>query len=182
MQRGHHFIGISLPSFIKKELSYLQEELQVNNYYKKITGEEDFHITLLFLGGWEHGNKVQVWEGLKESLQKIAPFTLTLNNIDFFGDKRKPRVLWTGIHWEERLLSLHQEIIKVAVNHGFLLENKPFRPHITLGKTLRSNSPFSIKEVEVPPLKWEVDHVNMFLIKPGKSPMYESISKISLSR
>ncbi|MDG5787734.1 RNA 2',3'-cyclic phosphodiesterase [Evansella sp. AB-P1] len=183
MANTHHFIGISLPKSIRSNLVEIQHKLNLSHYFKKLTNASDFHITLLFLGGWNLEKKEKLWDSLHGKMEGIPPFQLSLNKISFFGKEEQPRVVWVGLEENKTLIQLHDAIIEVADIHGFELDKRPFRPHITLGKSFASKETFHYKTITD---QWgkafPVDEINLFQVIPGQSPMYKSISKIKLSR
>lgn len=180
MKKGHHFIGVSIPKDVKEELKNVQKTLKVNKYFNKVTGRDDFHITLLFLGAWENRKKVHLWNDLKERMQIVPPFRLTLNKIGIFGREDHPRVVWVSVDEEDALSNIQYTIKEGAAQYHFPFDKKPFRPHITLGKSFKNNGVPIISNIEVLKLTWEVNEIELFYIKPNENPMYESISKISL--
>ncbi|MCD8509974.1 MAG: RNA 2',3'-cyclic phosphodiesterase [Bacillus sp. (in: Bacteria)] len=181
MKKGHHFIGISIPREVKEELQQIQEVLDLKTYFNKVTYGADFHITLLFLGEWENRKKVHVWNGLQERLKNSDSFHLTLKDVGIFGNHHRPRVVWIGVEEEKRLSDLQYKIKEEAATFDFPFENRPFRPHITLGKSFKNKGLPAIEKIKVPKLQWEVKEIALFQIKPNNNPMYEAISKVSLS-
>ncbi|ADU31541.1 RNA 2',3'-cyclic phosphodiesterase [Evansella cellulosilytica] len=178
MNNKHHFIGVKVSDKVSQVLIGKQEELDVSHYFKKVVSKEDFHLTLLFLGGWEKTHTL--WERLKMTLTQRT-FSLTLNSIGYFGKEAEPRVIWGGVAQSDALFNLHKNIICLAQESGFPLEKRPFKPHITIAKSLKASS-FNQSLYLEQEVSWDVDTLHLFEVNPGKRPMYTSVSKIELSR
>ncbi|MFA9559081.1 RNA 2',3'-cyclic phosphodiesterase [Evansella sp. AB-rgal1] len=180
-ENAHHFIGISIPSSIQTELQRIQKHLQLTKYYKKVTNLQDFHITLLFLGGWEKKFKEKMWNNLQNELNSISPFSLSLLNIGYFGKEVNPRVIWVGVEESNPLHELQKKITSTAEIMNFPIEKRPYKPHITLAKSIINTCSVSLNDSNVQTITWGVDAFHLFEVNPGQSPMYKTVSKIQLT-
>jgi len=144
------FVGCDLPDEIKQSILRFQSELRhlgVNGVWKSL---DNFHITLKFLGELEL-DKISV---LKETLSVVAsnhnPFGLTIGGLGAFPSLKKPQTLWTavggGLTELNRLRhDMHQELqIK-----GFKLDERQFKPHITLASRPTLDNDFSVVHTEI---------------------------------
>ncbi|UTR11440.1 RNA 2',3'-cyclic phosphodiesterase [Evansella sp. LMS18] len=183
MGSPHFFIGIPVPENISSYLEELQQQLSLENYFKKITHAEDFHITLLFLGDWgKEGERESLWSTLADRLAKEEPFKLTLDQTGFFGSKNKPRVFWAGISGEQPLSRIQEKTAGKAEEHGFKREKRPYRPHITLAKSYNTDNDFTESTgTNLNNMEWLVEEVILYEVQPGKKPMYKPVSKIRFS-
>jgi 2'-5' RNA ligase len=60
---------------------------------------------------------------------------LRLGGLGCFPDYRKPRVIWCGVEGNLDLLRrLQEKVENTSADFGFALENRPFSPHLTLGR------------------------------------------------
>lgn len=100
---------------------------------------EKLHITLLFLGETE----IYKIEKITNALEKIEekPFTLTLYNIGRFKKSNKGCLYWLGVEKRSSLVKIHHQLYNELKRHGFALQNKRFKPHITLGRNVEINNP-----------------------------------------
>jgi len=135
--RHRIFIAINLPKEIKRELEKYQSkwpELPI-----RWTKAENLHITLAFLGYISDEELVEVLRITKEVAQRHQPFSITINKI-LYGPPKKmpPRMVWAEGEKSEELGKLQKDIensifssqIKITTEK----ENKPYAPHITLGR------------------------------------------------
>ncbi len=110
--------------------------------------ENNLHITLKFFGELPV-NQIQV---LKEITQKTGlchdPFEIQLKDSGVFPTIRMPRVLWIGIQPPEMLCGLQKDLEKNACERGFEKDNRPFQPHITLGRISMEEIPASHDTLE----------------------------------
>ncbi len=127
------FIGIDLPSGVKQAILELQVELRrlgAHGYWKS---QENFHITLEFLGELDPQRVSALEATLAEAAQNHRPFPLTVAGLGAFPSMRRPHTLWTTVGGNlSELNQLRDEIHSELVRLGFSLEDRTFRPHITL--------------------------------------------------
>lgn len=96
---------------------------------------ENLHLTLKFLGDTPEDRITALDAGIREVTSQLAAFSVSLSNVGCFPNARKPRVVWTGIQAKhQHLVGLNEAIETMAQAHGFDAEEKPFRPHLTIGR------------------------------------------------
>jgi 2'-5' RNA ligase len=96
---------------------------------------EGIHLTLKFLGSVPTSTVPAVVDRLSTELRGVPPFELALGGLGVFPNARRPKVLWLSVLGEIDALRGAQERVEVAtVPLGFPRENRPFRPHLTLGR------------------------------------------------
>jgi RNA 2',3'-cyclic 3'-phosphodiesterase len=65
--------------------------------------------------------------------QSASPFSYQLSRLGIFGPERQPRVIWMGIDKDLGvLLRLYSALHLALEQHGFVVEERPFVPHLTL--------------------------------------------------
>jgi 2'-5' RNA ligase len=119
------FVAISLPDAVLDALA----DLQIGMRGARWLPEENFHLTLAFIGEVDrHG-----LEEIASALDGIsAPrFDLRLKGCGFFGD-RKPRALWVGAEANPQLSHLQSKVEVALKRAGIALEKRKFSPHVTL--------------------------------------------------
>ncbi len=108
------------------------------------------HLTIKFLGAVERGRV----EALAGALRSVAgahqPFLLGTGSPGVFPNPRRPRVLWLGLTGPlDRLANLHQGVEQALKRLGFPTEDRPFRPHLTLGRTREGARPEAFASLDV---------------------------------
>jgi RNA 2',3'-cyclic 3'-phosphodiesterase len=99
------------------------------------TPQESPHITLHFFGAIdEHLAELAV--GVLRPLIAAQPaLRLRLRGLGVFPPHGRPRVLWSGVDEEgNALLACARECRQTLADAGFPVEDRPYRPHCTLGR------------------------------------------------
>lgn len=91
-----------------------------------------YHLTLRFLGGIEEA----LLEGIAGRLARIrcAPFEMRARGLGAFPSPERPSVLWVGVSGGDALVALQREVEQAVVGLGLPREERPFRPHLTVGR------------------------------------------------
>jgi 2'-5' RNA ligase len=93
------------------------------------------HITLKFLGEISEKKKEDVARLLQQVTKNHQSFPLNFRGTGTFPHgSRNPRVLWIGIDKSGPLEALQAETEAKLKDLGFPVENRTFRPHLTLGR------------------------------------------------
>lgn len=131
------FVAIPLSPVVIDELRKVVEKLRPLSKGVNWVKPESIHLTLKFLGNLSTDDVSKVFEGMEKIFQNApSAFALTTSGLGAFPSMRRPRVLWVGIAVSgmENLLRL-QKLIETELNQrGFLLEERPFSPHLTLAR------------------------------------------------
>jgi 2'-5' RNA ligase len=96
-----------------------------------------------FLGNVPTRSIGQVDEGLRQATARCARFTLPLEGVGAFPSLRRPRVLWLGAEHRPQLSRLYAAADAALKACGFDPEDRPFRPHVTLGRIRLRSRPGS---------------------------------------
>jgi 2'-5' RNA ligase len=93
------------------------------------------HLTLKFLGEILPG----LADSLHPALDRVAgarlPFTVRVRGAGCFPDHGRPRVLWVGLEESQGALASVQRAIELeCAGLGLPAEDRPFSPHLTLGR------------------------------------------------
>lgn len=95
----------------------------------------NLHITLAFLGDLRPADVDRATEAVVRGSAGHRPFTLGFGGFGVFPHWRAPRVLWVGAReGAERLTALAQAVADALREAGFALDDRPYRPHLTLGR------------------------------------------------
>jgi 2'-5' RNA ligase len=103
---------------------------------------EILHLTLRFLGETEPDVLDRVRRGAEECGSTWRPFDLLVQGLGCFPDDRRPRVIWAGTADESgALVTIREDLERVARGAGFPPESRPFSAHLTLGRIKDRLSP-----------------------------------------
>lgn len=130
------FIAVDLPAEVRASLSRCQERLGAATMpYVKWMDLQGIHLTLKFLGNVDQATLPQLWEALAMPVAGVSPFRLQVGALGAFPGPQNPRVLWVGLAGDlEALLTLHRSVEEAVAPLGFPQEQRPFAPHLTLGR------------------------------------------------
>ena len=129
------FIAIEIPAEVKQALARLQEELRDAPAEVSWTKPENIHLTLKFLGEVEESMLGRVEAAAVEAAAGARPFTLALGGVGAFPNARQPRIIWAGLSGEvEAAARLQVRLDERLAALGFPKEDRPFRPHLTVGR------------------------------------------------
>ncbi|OFY64212.1 MAG: 2'-5' RNA ligase [Bacteroidetes bacterium RBG_13_43_22] len=147
----------------------------------------NIHLTLAFLGDTEE-ERIKVADiAVRQQCSGFGEFSFNLKGTGVFKNFRDPRVIWTGIEECERLTSINDHIMKELKDTGFSLEDRPFKPHITLGRIKFIKDPRLLESSleryrETHFQKVNVSEVILFesILKPA-GPVYKPLGRYRLS-
>ena len=131
---------------------------------------EGMHLTLKFLGNIPSASVGPLLDCLGPVVGGHRHFPLRLAGLGVFPNRRKPRVLWAGVDGDLDELSSLQQASEEAINAlGYPPEQRPFRPHITLGRPRRSVSDAQLSRIGAAvssaappsPAGWQVESVDV---------------------
>lgn len=182
----HLFIGIPANAELKNESLKLQESINAEKYFKRVTDPEDLHLTLLFFGGFPKDSAERIWSEIK-CLSLPIPFDLYFNNVNVFGHPEKPRVVYFEPEHQKKLFELKNIVDQASKMENFPLSSIVFNPHVTIMKKWRDTN-LALSDEIVFPRAFEssvcmtADRICLYRIHPDQKPSYEIVDEIRGSR
>lgn len=135
METIRTFIAIQMPADIRRKLAGIGEELKKSGADAKWVPEENFHITLKFLGNVTAERVTAVSEVVRSIAERTEAFDLVLSGVGAFPRLSRPSVVWVGISdGSDRIASLAEKIDFELGRLGFECENRPFSGHVTVAR------------------------------------------------
>jgi 2'-5' RNA ligase len=129
------FIAAELPAGLREALGRLQAELARAGVRARWVRPEGIHLTLRFLGDVPAGAVAPLAETLAAAAAGQAVLSLAAVGLGVFPGARRPRVVWVGLAGEiGGLAGLQRRLEQALAARGFPPEERPFRPHLTLGR------------------------------------------------
>lgn len=133
------FLAIELPKSIRNRLKEVQRELKESQADVRWVDPENIHLTLKFFGNIEEKEVESIVKSIERPVQRTPLFSLKIQGIGGFPDLKNPRVLWIGLEEKGNVLSsLQKKLEKALEKVGLKPEDRPFHPHLTLGR-VKSN-------------------------------------------
>ncbi|HSL98988.1 MAG TPA: RNA 2',3'-cyclic phosphodiesterase [Candidatus Limnocylindria bacterium] len=129
------FIGIGLSPDCRRAIAGAVSHLREKGIPVSWTPEHNLHLTLKFLGETPVSRVNELAGLLAEAGRGIPPFMLRVGEAGAFPTLRAPRVLWIGIREPLELVrKLHQNMENALSGAGFPRDERPFHPHVTVGR------------------------------------------------
>lgn len=178
-QQQHYFFAVKLPPEAKNFLNNWVDEHKENYPFKNWVHQEDYHITLAFLGFAEQEMLQKVIEKVKFILENETSFNLSFHKLGIFGKETMPRIFWAGVFESDSLSTIQKKVYNQCIDVGFSLDKKPFRPHITIARKWSSNETFhldSLKKLiqgndEI--FKFHVNEIVLYKTEMNEVPKYK---------
>lgn len=143
------FIAIELPpplqSAIEKQTARLRQAIGEETV--RWIPAHNLHLTLKFLGNVAASHVDFLEQMLTQAADAHTPFDLQIGGIGSFPNSKLPRVLWAGIHAPAELAALQKSIESGAARLGYEADNRPFSPHLTLGRVRQHIDPSNLQRV-----------------------------------
>ncbi len=133
------FIALRFPSEIKREceklMSRLRAGIQFTGAHPAWVKAESLHMTLAFLGATPLSKISDIERIMSAATQGVSPLSLTLGRLTLFPTDRNPRVIALHLRGEIGGVQRVQETLSDGLTEaGFRLDQRPFRPHVTLAR------------------------------------------------
>jgi len=134
-ERIRTFVAIELPPHVQRGLAQLQERLRRTRPPVRWVAPDKVHLTLNFLGEIPAEQVTGVGEATLRVAAQTVPFELEAAGVGIFPNPRRPRVVWVGLAGDlEALQALQADLTKALAALGLPPEDRPFSPHLTLGR------------------------------------------------
>lgn len=152
MEAIRAFIAIELPEDIRQKLDELEKKIQARageaaRKAVRWVPANNMHLTLKFLGEVSSGNVEALAGMLRSEAGRHASFDLTVGGLGAFPNLHRPRVIWVGVQAPVELSSLQKAIEGETRQLGYPTEDRPFSPHLTLGRIAQNARPEEVAQI-----------------------------------
>jgi 2'-5' RNA ligase len=143
------FIAISLTPEIQQKLEAVNMELKsrMGNTPVRWVAGHSIHLTLKFLGDVSPANLELLKKILKAEAAARHPFQIQVGELGAFPSIHRPRVIWVKVEAPPELNIIQHAIENETVRLGYAREERPFSPHLTLGRVSRNASPRDVQRI-----------------------------------
>jgi 2'-5' RNA ligase len=143
------FIAIEIPvqlqNSIERHTSRLRQTL--GDQIVRWVPAQNMHLTLKFLGDIATSHVEFIRQLIAQEAASHQEFELQISGLGSFPSSRRPSILWAGLHSPPELASLQKSIEAGALRLGYEKEERPFSPHLTLGRVRQNISPAEMQQV-----------------------------------
>lgn len=130
---------------VRQQLNFVQSKVEAPASARRIE-PDNFHITLHFLGS----TKTTVRDCLVREASKIscARFELQINRLGLF---KKAKIAWIGPEMvTSSLAKLHAQLYTVIEDCGGRVEDRLYRPHVSLLRKATASQPLEFTGISWP--------------------------------
>jgi 2'-5' RNA ligase len=124
------FIGIPLADVVVNELAAFTQQLRAPDDGLRWSSPAGWHITLQFLGSATAEQCACAAAHLGEIHQ--SSFPIQLESPSFFD---RAGVFFVGVQLSTQLVVLQKRVTAATAPSGFVAEDRPYHPHITLARS-----------------------------------------------
>ncbi len=141
------FIAIDLTPEIQERLDQVSDQLKdrLKSAPIRWVPVENIHLTLKFLGKVSMAN----FEMLTSIIQTVTsghqPFEISIGGLGAYPKLHHPRVIWVGVEAPQDLAMAQRSLETETARLGYAREDRPFSPHLTLGRVARNASTRDIR-------------------------------------
>lgn len=142
------FYALTFNKEAKLNMLEYRNDFANNSIEGAFVNPNNFHLTLEFIGEVNEKELNLLTNLLYEF--KNYPKDLIVSYIGSFKRKNK-EVVWLGIEDNNELMMLQKQLRKLLINNNFNIENRNYKPHITIGRQVLRADPR--EDVIIQPLK-----------------------------
>lgn len=135
------FIAIELEETLLIAIRGVQDKFkrQVPPGSVRWVAPDGIHLTLKFLGDTPEGRLPEIEAALRRACAGFTPFEFSVEGRGCFPNYRRPRVIWVAVRDKGQTLARLNAAIEREVSPlGWPTEDRPFSPHLTLGRVGQS--------------------------------------------
>jgi RNA 2',3'-cyclic 3'-phosphodiesterase len=136
MESIRSFIALDLPPVLISKLNSIIRELKPLARPGAVhwVPAQNMHLTLKFLGDATPDQILKVQDIIDAECRRFTPFEVSARGLGAFPSINRAKVLWVGLTLPPGLKELQVAIDNATAELGFPGENRPFSPHLTLGR------------------------------------------------
>jgi len=143
------FIAINLSEEIHHGLEQVLQDLKsrLPGGAVRWVPEKNIHLTIKFLGEVSETGIEMLTTMLQTEAVRHPPFEFSVGGLGAFPSPRRPRVVWVGVEAPVELASLQRGVEAEMARLGYAPEERPFSPHLTIGRVTRNASPDELRRL-----------------------------------
>jgi len=122
------FVGLDLPEDLRLTLAGLRAGINGARWM----APGNFHITLRFIGEADRHQAADLDDALADI--DAPAFDLAFGGVGSFASRGRLRAIWAGLESSGALAHLHDKVERAAIRAGFAVEQRKFKPHVTLAR------------------------------------------------
>jgi 2'-5' RNA ligase len=184
------FVAIDVPPEIAAQIAGVQGKLADTRADVRWVGQDQYHITIKFLGEVEDGKVGELSERIVRAAGQAPAFELEVEGVDKLPPRGPTRVIMSRVlSPDQRITRLHRLVDSAVGGMGLPMDTRVLVPHLTLGR-VRSNHGLNrlLRLIE----KHDLDFLGKFMVErvvlyrsvlgtgTGGGSMYEAVARAEL--
>lgn len=142
------FIALDLSVDVRKQLGGIIQQLQAAGLPAvHWVHPNNIHLTLKFLGDVSPSNLEILTRLLHTETARHRRFEVQVGGLGAFPSIHRPRVIWVGVQAPPALGALQRSIDSETVRLGYSSEDRPFSPHLTLGRVAHNATSVDVQRI-----------------------------------
>jgi len=147
------FISVNCDGEVKERLLSVQETIRAQSLKGNYSLPENLHLTLVFIGETPEEKIPLITSVIEKALKTpVAPFSLVFTTAGCFKHDNK-ELWWIGADRNDPsldiLIEIRRRIADGLLSEGVIIDNRPFNPHVTLGREIRHDAPVTVPKQEI---------------------------------
>ncbi len=141
------FIGINFQDEIKEIINISINTIKSKTIRGRFVDKDNIHLTLVFIGECDEASLNRIKNVMDEI--SIDPFKIKLNDLGRF-ERKQGDIVWIGLEENSTLSRIVYQLEEVLRREGFTIEQRPYIPHVTLGRKVKFLGEFPQVEFNIP--------------------------------
>jgi len=128
------FTAIEFDPDLRRHIGKIQSEIKKSCEKGHFTRENNFHLTLIFLGERPPSEIPNIQSAMDLSVNGLKPFSLKIDEPGSFT-KGSKKILWLGLNGDKESLSrLYSQLENSFIAKNIISERQNYSAHITIGR------------------------------------------------
>lgn len=128
------FLAFDIDADLRNSMTEIMEFFKTHNLPIKWSKPENLHVTLRFYGEIPAELISQLEQEISKLVASLQTFSLTNSGVRLFPPSSRPICVALLFTLSEDLAKLVSSLEQAAEKCGFVREDRPFVPHLTLGR------------------------------------------------
>jgi 2'-5' RNA ligase len=175
------FVALELDARLREAIGELQARLRPRLGGIRMTRPEGIHLTLRFLGDTSPAQVETLRPLLAAAAAACPPAEVRVGGLGTFPERGSPRVLWLGLDVPPTIHELQRACERAALSAGFEREERPFQPHLTLGRWRERAPRPDLPAAELGTTRIETLILFESDLRPGGA-VYAPLARVALGR
>ncbi len=176
------FIAINFTLEMKHAIVQSIQSLKKCSVSGNYTSHDNLHLTLAFLGEVSKERIGDIIKVMHQTAEFSESMDITIHGLGKFIN-RGGCLYWLGVKENRALQKMQKDLVLNLKEDGFQVDDKPFKPHITLGRKCVMRRDFDEKSFgeKIAPMLMRVTAISLMLSeqKQGKVT-YTELERIRL--